>query len=492
MNYTDIARQVFALTGPADNIESATHCMTRLRLVLHDKKPKQIEALKKIEGVLGVYDAGEELQIIFGPGRVDRVTEAFLQELEAARSSASPAASDSPTIGKVGLSDGAQSVGRSTATEPTAPVESAAQAAANAEIGDGKALHAKIRAKNATPVKLLFKRIASIFIPLIPAFIACGLISGTLNVVSKVDPAFAQTAVYQLLAIGGSTVFWGMNLFVGYNAAKEFGGTPILGGILGALLAHPGLASVELADGPLVPGRGGVISVLLVAALAAFVEKRLRRIIPEMFSLFLTPLFTFLIAGTIAICVLQPLGGFLSDCIGTAATSAIGSGGAITGFILGGTFLPMVMLGIHQTLTPIHAELLARYGVTILLPVLAMAGAGQVGASFAVYCKTKNRFLKKTIASALPVGIMGVGEPLIYGVTLPLGKPFIGACTAPPQAPPMQAQFMVGAATLGISGLPLAAATDQIPVYLLGLVTAYIGGFIATWLIGFDDPPEES
>ncbi|WP_443872937.1 PTS transporter subunit EIIB, partial [Mitsuokella multacida] len=111
MNYTDIARQVFALTGPADNIESATHCMTRLRLVLRTKNPAQIEALKKIEGVLGVYDAGEELQIIFGPGRVDRVTEAFLQELEAARAGASPASSSS---------DGAQSVGRSAAAEPTA------------------------------------------------------------------------------------------------------------------------------------------------------------------------------------------------------------------------------------------------------------------------------------------------------------------------------------------------------------------------------------
>lgn len=487
MNYTDIAKQVFALTGPADNIESAAHCMTRLRLVLHEKKPGLIESLKKIEGVLGVYDAGEELQIIFGPGRVDRVTEAFLKELETARSASSGSAE--PTADQDEPAKEREPV-NSPSVAAAAP-ESTAQAAAKAEIGDGKALHAKIRAKNATPVKLLFKRIASIFIPLIPAFIACGLISGTLNVVSKADPAFAQTAIYQLLAIGGSTVFWGMNLFVGYNAAKEFGGTPILGGILGALLAHPGLASVELMDGPLVPGRGGVISVLLVAALAAFLEQRLRRIIPEMFSLFLTPLFTFLIAGTIAICVLQPLGGFLSDCIGTAATSAIGSGGAITGFILGGTFLPMVMLGIHQTLTPIHAELLSRYGVTILLPVLAMAGAGQVGASFAVYCKTKNHFLKKTIASALPVGIMGVGEPLIYGVTLPLGKPFIGACIGGACGGAVQAQFMVGAATLGISGLPLAAATDQIPVYLLGLVTAYIGGFLATWLIGFDDPPED-
>ena len=98
--------------------------------------------------------------------------------------------------GKVGLSDGAQSVGPSTVT-------ALSESSDRPEIGDGKALHAKIRAKNATPVKLLFKRIASIFIPLIPAFIACGLISGTLNVVSKAEPAFTQTAIYPLLAIGG-------------------------------------------------------------------------------------------------------------------------------------------------------------------------------------------------------------------------------------------------------------------------------------------------
>ena len=148
----------------------------------------------------------------------------------------------------------------------------------------------------------------------------------------------------------------------------------------------------------------------------------------------------------------------------------------------------MVMLGVHQTLTPIHAELLNRYGVTILLPVLAMAGGGQVGASLAVYLRTRNARLRKTIASALPVGILGVGEPLIYGVTLPLGKPFIGACIGGACGGAVQAAFAVGAATLGISGLPLAAATDQIPVYLAGLAAAYAGGFIATWIIGFQDP----
>ena len=151
----------------------------------------------------------------------------------------------------------------------------------------------------------------------------------------------------------------------------------------------------------------------------------------------------------------------------------------------------MVMLGIHQGLTPIHAELLARYGVTILLPILAMAGGGQVGAAAAVYVKTKNRQLRKTIASALPVGLMGIGEPLIYGVTLPLGKPFIGACIGGACGGAVQAAFMVGAAAMGISGLPLAASTDNIPVYLLGLFVSYLAGFIATWIIGFDDPAEE-
>ena len=160
--------------------------------------------------------------------------------------------------------------------------------------------------------------------------------------------------------------------------------------------------------------------------------------------------------------------------------------------LLAGVWLPLVMLGIHQAMTPIHVDLISQFGVTILLPILAMAGAGQVGASIAVYFKTKNKFLKKTIASALPVGMMGVGEPLIYGVTFPLFKPFIGACIGGACGGAIEAAFTVGAATLGISGLPLAATTNNIPVYLIGLVVAYVVGFVATWIIGFDDPKENS
>lgn len=458
-----IARAVLERAGGRKNITKAYHCMTRLRLELAGGITEGLKAqLAAIPGVLGTNVSGSELQLILGPGKAAAVDAALQTLLQAAPAAAGSHAETPCPEGRT----------------------------SHPQIGDGKALHARIRARNATPVKLFFKRIASIFIPLIPGFIACGLISGCLNVVGKYDSALTASPLFQLLAVASSTVFWGMNIIVGRNTAEEFGGTPILGGILGALLAHPDLAHITLFGAPLVPGRGGIISVLLVAALATLIEKRLRRLIPETLSLFLVPLLTFLLAGTAAICVLQPLGGLISDAIGSAATTAIGSGGSLTGFILGGTFLPMVMLGLHQTLPPIHAELLARYGVTILLPVLAMAGAGQVGASFTVYLRTKNKKLKKIIASALPVGIMGVGEPLIYGVTLPLGKPFLGACIGGACGGAVQAAFQVGAATIGISGLPLAAATDNIPIYLLGLLAAYLGGFLATLLLGFEDPEE--
>ena len=416
-----------------------------------------VSSIKKLDGVMGIHENGEELQVILGPGRAAAVAKKINALLKQAEEQ---------------------------------PV-TVTTAASKAKIGDGQELHAAIRKKNATPIKLLFKRIAGIFVPLVPGFIACGLITGALNILLKLDPSMADMASIKLLGIMGNAIFFGMNLFVGVNASKEFGGTPVIGGVMAAILTHPALAQVILWDNPLTPGRGGVIAILLVAAFAAWMEKKLHRIIPEMFDLFLTPLFVVLVSGTLAIVVLQPIGGMISEAIGAAATTAINQGGAFTGFILGGMWLPMVMLGLHQAMTPIHAELFLRYGMNILLPVLAMAGAGQVGAAIAVYFKTKNAFLKKTVASALPVGIMGVGEPLIYGVTLPLGRPFIGACIGGAFGGAVQAAAAVGVSTMGISGLPLAAVSNNIPIYLLGILVAYIAGFIATWLIGFEDPEEE-
>jgi PTS system sucrose-specific IIC component len=464
MNNNELARAILELVGPASNIISAHNCMTRLRLhVREDNFTK--EDLAKIPGVLGINKMDDEWQIVLGPGKATRVTNelnAILKE-SPSQSPATAAANDTLT-----------------------------DMAKQAHIGSGQELHEAIRKKNATPMKLALKKISRIFVPIIPAFIACGLITGLLNIAFKINPDFAAYPVFQMLAIAGNAAFWGLNLFVGINAAKEFGGSPILGGVMAAVITHPALAQITLWNESLVPGRGGIIAVLLVALFTAKLEKKLHDIIPEMFDLFLTPLFAVLISTFAALFIFQPIGGYLSEVIGYAATTSIERGGAATGFILGGSWLPMVMVGIHQGMTPIHAELLSRYGVTILLPILAMAGGGQVGAAIAVYCKTKNRTLKKTVASALPVGIMGIGEPLIYGVTLPLGKPFIGACIGGACGGAIQAAYIVGAYAQGLSGLPLAAGTDNIPIYLIGLGIAYVTGFIATWLIGFEDPQDSA
>lgn len=447
MKNDELGKQLFAVLGGRENILHAYNCMTRLRVQLKEQDEALLTAVKQVPGVMGIHDAEEELHIILGPGTATQVT--------------------------------------------TVVNDLLAKAPGKPQIGDGKELHEQIRQRNATPGKLLLKKLAGIFVPLIPGFIACGLLTGILGVMAKISPEVTTSPIWQLLAVAGNAVFWGMNLFVGYNAAKVFGGTPILGGALAAFICHPGLANVVINGDKLVPGRGGVIAVILVAFIAAWLEKHLHRLVPTVFDLFLTPLLTFLLAGVAAIFVLQPLGGVISAAIGAAATGAVGSGGAAVGFVLAGMWLPMVMMGIHQAMTPIHADLIAQYGVTILLPILAMAGAGQVGAAIAVYVKSKNKFLKKTVASALPVGLMGVGEPLIYGVTLPLGRPFIGACIGGAFGGAVQAHFMVGASAMGISGLPLAGTTNNIPIYLLGIVVAYIAGFIATYLLGFDDPAEE-
>ncbi len=142
-----------------------------------------------------------------------------------------------------------------------------------------------------------------------------------------------------------------------------------------------------------------------------------------------TPTVTVLVSGLVTVFGLMFVAGQIASGIGTGADWLLENTGAFAGFVLGGLFLPLVMLGLHQALIPIHTTLIESQGYTALLPILAMAGAGQVGCAVAVYLRLRrNASLRRTIRSAMPAGILGVGEPLIYGVSLPLGRPFITAC----------------------------------------------------------------
>ena len=453
-NPQQISLSLIPLLGGKANINEVTCCMTRLRVTLNDTGHINKEQIKKIPGVLGVIESGLQLQIIFGPGKVNQVLDSLNKEL----------AKDNSHM--------------PIALKP-----------------DAQQLKAKISQKNSTPFKTFLKKIANVFIPLIPAFVGCGMILAIFNIILKTNVLgqhFELTSIGSLMLVMGNGLVFGLMLFTGLNVSREFGGTPIIGGVMGAILTMPQLANVAFWGEHLVPGRGGMFAVIVVAILAVHIEKFFRKIIPAAMDLFLTPMLTIVLSTVIAIVAIQPVSGLLSDGLVHIVNIALADGSSpiiasVSGFILGALFLPLVMTGLHQGLTPIHMQLIATTGVTVLLPILAMSGCGQVGAAIAVLFKTKNARLKHTIKSSLFVGFLGIGEPLIYGVTLPLFKPFIAACMGGAFGGAVVAVFHVGATGFGISGLPLTLLTNHYIGYLSGVLTAYAAGFILTYLIGFDD-----
>ncbi len=222
--------------------------------------------------------------------------------------------------------------------------------------------------------------------------------------------------------------------------------------------------------------------------LLAKLEAVLHRVIPEAIDIIVTPTLCLLIIGLTEIFLIMPLAGLISDSLVGSITWVLNVGGAFSGFVLGAAFLPMVMFGLHQILTPIHIQMIEATGSTQLLPILAMAGAGQVGAALALWVRLrKDKELSEMIKGALPVGILGIGEPLIYGVTLPLGRPFITACIGGGiGGAVIGALTNIGATAIGPSGLALIPliANGRWMGYIFGLLAGYAGGFVATYFFG--------
>lgn len=218
------AAAILPLVGGAANVSSVVHCMTRLRLGLHDRSLVQDEALKAVPAVMGVVE-DDTYQIVLGPGTVARVTPEFEKLVEE---------------------------GKASAPAPTAAPTSAAPLTAEELAAQGAEMKAARKAKNATPFKLFLRKIANIFVPLIPALIGCGIIAGlngllvNLGWLTSVTPALAAMASGFMALIA---------VFVGYNTAKEFGGTPILGGAVAAIIVFPGVANIEAFGQKLSPAR---------------------------------------------------------------------------------------------------------------------------------------------------------------------------------------------------------------------------------------------
>ena len=459
----EIAQNILKEVGGRDNLDKVIHCMTRVRMNIVDYSKVDVEGLKNIKGVMGVVE-DDMLQVVIGPGTVNKV------------------ANEMSSI--IGVPLG----------------EDIKHKASNKEQVEKEAdlFKQSINKKNQTPFKKVLRSIANIFVPLIPAFVGAGLIGGIAAVLSNmltagtIDGATWEqfVLVFNIIKDG---IFAYLVIYVGINAAKEFGATPGLGGVIGGTTLLTGLTDENMITNiftgePLQAGQGGIIGVIFAVWLLSIVEKRLHKIVPNAVDIIVTPTITLFIIGLLTIFIFMPLAGFVSDGLVSVINAIIDVGGVFSGFIIGAFFLPLVMLGLHHMFTPIHIEMINQTGATYLLPIAAMAGAGQVGAALALWVRcSKNTTLRDTLKGALPVGFLGIGEPLIYGVTLPLGKPFITACIGGGIGGAVIGGIgHIGATAIGPSGISLLPLiSDHMYLgYIAGLLAAYAGGFLFTYFFG--------
>ena len=460
-----IAAEIFDGAGGMDNVESVVHCMTRVRMSVRDDTKVNKEKLKAIPGVLGVVD-DEQLQVIVGPGKVNKVAQEMV------------------SMAGVNLGE-------------TIPVhEQHGKEKVEALAAQNKA--AQKAKQKSTPMKRFLKDISNIFVPMIPAFVGSGLIAGVVAVMTNMVTAGyldgdTWNQLIMVLSIIKNGMFSYLAIYTGVNAAQVFGATPTVGGIIGAVILLTGMNPDQpiknlFTGEALSANQGGILGVIFAVWLLAQLEKRLHHVVPDSIDIIVTPTISILLIGLAEIYFIMPLAGFISDNMVGGINWVLNVGGAFSGFVLGALFLPMVMLGLHQILTPIHVQMITETGSTLLLPILAMAGGGQVGAAIALWVRLrKDKELSDMIKGALPVGILGIGEPLIYGVTLPLGKPFITACIGGGIGGAVIGLIGgVGAIAIGPSGLPLIflIANHKWWGYVLGLLAAYLGGFIFTYFFG--------
>ena len=462
MNYTEIIKEIMKLVGNKGNISNYASCMTRLRISVKDLDKVDLEGLKKVKGVLGINENGDELQMIFGPGKVKKAYNAMDE------------------IYKV---EGG--IDEETSTEESFEDTIKKQKSA-------------IKAKRTSKFQGFMANFSNIFVPLIPGFIAAGMLAGLAGLCKELNIT-GDWVNYINVFNKSLTKF--MYIMIGYNATKAFGGSGVIGGMLSGLFllgyGEGGDSGMTDFFGNVIDPRGGMIGILFTTILAAKFEIFVREKFSwEATDIITTPIITLLGMGGLVYMVIMPLSFKLFGVMNYLFAAL--NGNPIGGGILAGLFLPSVMMGIHQGFVPVYQGLVETTGMNSLFPILAMAGAGQVGAALALYIKSpKDSHLRENIRGAIVPGFLGIGEPLIYGVTLPRVKPFFtsmagGAIGGVYIGFMSQIGFTFGLNTVfGSSGLlgSFAMTSNKgvvaaILLYLSALLIAYIAGFILTYLFG--------
>lgn len=456
MDYAKAAKEVLSCIGGKENVVSAAHCATRLRLVIADNAKVNKKELENAEGVQGVFEAQGQLQVIFGTGTVNKVFDAFI-----AQSGVSAVSKD----------------------------EAKAQAA-----------------KKGNWLQRAIKTLGDIFVPIIPAIVASGFLMGIMESLNfMVNNGFIQldtgSSIYVFAQLFSNVAYVFLPILIAFSAAKVFGGNPFLGAVIGMIMLHPNLQNawtvategvqtyqevfLGLYKVPLVGYQGHVIPVIIAVFVMCWIEKRLHKIVPAMLDLFVTPLVSVFVTGYLTLAAIGPVFTLIENNIINGIQWLIAIPLGLGSFVMGGLYATTVVSGIHHMYTIIDLGQLAQYGLTFWLPLASAANVAQGGAALAVAIKTRNKKLKSMALPASLSAFMGITEPAIFGVNLRFIRPFIaasigGACGA------LYASIVgLGATGTGVTGIFGILLHLHHPIqYVLTVVIAAGVAFALSWIMG--------
>lgn len=441
------AQAILDAFGGKDNVVSATHCATRLRVGLKDASLVDQKAMLEIPGVAGYFCKSGQHQVILGTGFVNKVCAEFQK--------------------MTGLADREQ--------VPAAGGQ-------------------KITFQSVT------KMISDIFIPIIPVLLATGILMGLRSLLISgfgisFSPEFDK--VYTVLT---DTAYTFIPVLVAWSSCKKFGGSPIMGIVLGLMLVSPYLPdkwavvngtaeALHFAFGPLTLNITGyqssVIPALFMGFFAATLEKKLHKIVPDILDMLLVPFLTLLISLVAGLFVVGPvLSGVeqaLTDLILQMLTLPFGIGGVA----YGGLIQILCSVGMHHTVTPIIVSLYTETGMDYINPMGSAAIAGQLGAGLAIVLMTKDKMKRANRIPALIPALFGISEPVMYGLTFPRIKPFFMGCLGGAVGGGFAALVGLCAKGTGASMFPgmLLYLQGGMLQYIIVLALSIGVGFAGTWLV---------
>lgn len=455
MDYNKTAADILKNIGGKENLISAAHCATRLRLVIADNSKADRAALENADGVKGVFEASGQLQIIIGTGLVNKVYDEFIS-----------------------LAD--------------------ISAASKDEVKEAAAAKQSIF-KRAT------KTLGDVFVPIIPAIVASGLLMGLLEGLCNVFPQMAQSGTYTIIHLFSNAAFVFLPVLIAVSAAKVFGGNQYLGAVIGMIMIHPdlmnawsvaGAETIPTADAwfglydiNLVGYQGHVIPVVIAVWFMCKLEKKLHKIVPEIIDLFVTPLVTVLVTGYCTLTIFGPVFSTLENWVLEGVQYLINIPFGIGALITGGLYAPTVVAGVHHMYNALEAGLLSSTGLNIWMPIATAANTAQGAAALALALKTKN---KKTKSMALPASLsafLGITEPAIFGVNLRYFKCFIAGCIGGAVGALYASIAHIGASAYGITGIfGFLITTDYTVQYALTMVISVSIAFILSWVFYKEEP----